>query len=311
MPSPNAPLLAGTPWGEIEIADAHVHFFSPAFFKSLAQQKNDEFVANLLGWDEPTSPEALAMRWAAELDKNQVARAMLVASIPNDTVSVGGAIATRPDRFSAVYMANPLLPGADIRFQSAHKDDQVSGVFLFPAMHHYSMHDDKVCALMQVVAGHPNPVVYVHCGVLSVGFRKKLGLPSHFDMQYSNPVDLYSLAIRFPRISFVIPHFGAGFFREALMVADQCPNVFLDTSSSNTWIRYQAGNMDLPAVFRQALAVLGPKRLLFGSDSSWFPRGYVRKILDDQVEILRQLGVEAEAAHDILGGNLRRLTGHA
>jgi predicted TIM-barrel fold metal-dependent hydrolase len=305
------PLLAETPWGGIEIADAHLHFFSPAFFKSLAEQKNNEPVAGLLGWDEPTSSEALATRWAEELDRNQIQRAMLIASIPNDTESVGAAIETLPDRFSAVYMANPLLPSADIRFQGACRENQVSGVFLFPAMHHYSLQDDRVCALLQVIAGHTNPVVYVHCGVLSVGFRKKLGLASHFDMRYSNPVDLHSLAMRFTRVSFVIPHFGAGFFREALMVADQCPNVYLDTSSSNTWLRYQTGNMDLSAAFRQALAVLGPGRLLFGSDSSWFPRGYVRKIFDNQVEILRQLNVDAVAAQDILGGNLRRILGLA
>ncbi|MES1260477.1 MAG: amidohydrolase family protein [Acidobacteriota bacterium] len=298
-----------TPWGGIEVADAHVHFFSPAFFRSLADQKNNEAVAGLLGWDEPTSPEALAMRWAAELERNHVARALLIASIPNDTVSVGAAIETRPDRFSAVYMANPMLPSADIRFQAASSEDQVSGVFLFPSMHHYSLHDDRVCALLQVIAGHANPLVYVHCGMLSVGFRKKLGLPCHFDMRYSNPTDLYSLASRFSRINFVIPHFGAGFLREALMVADQCPNVYLDTSSSNSWLRCQTSAIDLPGVFRKALDVLGPRRLLFGSDSSWFPRGYVASVLDLQVEILHQLGVDEETAQSVLGGNLRRLVG--
>ncbi len=35
--------------------------------------------------------------------------------------------------------------------------------------------------------GFPGAVVYVHCGMLSVGFRRKLGLHSPFDMRYSNP----------------------------------------------------------------------------------------------------------------------------
>ncbi len=308
----NSPLetpLLQTPWGKLEIADAHVHFFSPAFFKSLAEQKHDEFVAKALGWDEPTSSDALAMRWAEELDRNSVARAMVIGSIPNDTVSVGAAIEHRPDRFSGIYMANPTLPAADIRFQSAAKEDHVSGVFLFPAMHHYSLHDDKVCALMQVLASHQHPVAYVHCGILSVGFRKKLGLPCHFDMRYSNPIDLFALAARFSRIRFVIPHFGSGFFREALMLADQCPNVYFDTSSSNAWIRTQPDNIDLKGVFRKALEVAGPKRLLFGSDSSWFPRGYVRDVLDHQVALLHELGVDEEGARAILGGNFRRLLG--
>jgi len=302
-----AKLLADTPWGGVEIADAHVHFFSPAFFQSVAEQKGDPFVGRLLGWDEPTSPEALAMRWAGELDKSSVQKAMLVASIPNDTRSVGAAVNSYPERFSAVYMANPLLPSPDIRYQAAVSEDQVSGVFLFPAMHHYPIHHDKVCALIQVVGAHPGSLVYVHCVVLSIGFRRRLGLPCNFDMRYSNPVDLHGLATRFPRVNFVIPHFGAGYFREALMVASQCPNVYLDTSGSNSWIQLIPEGLTLPQVFRKALDVAGPGRLLFGTDSSWFPRGWVRGVWEDQLQVLREIGVEEEAARQILGGNLRRL----
>ena len=53
------------------------------------------------------------------------------------------------------------------------------------------------------------------------------------------------------------------------MLADLCPNVYLDTSSTNSWMRYEA--LDLKTVFRRALAVAGPERLLFGTDSSFFP----------------------------------------
>jgi predicted TIM-barrel fold metal-dependent hydrolase len=300
---------ANTPWGDIEVADAHLHFFSPAFFKSLAEQKGVGSVAGLLGWDEPSTPEQLADRWVAEMDRNGVARAMLIASIPNDTVSVGLAVERYPDRFSAVYMTNPTLASPDIRFESALAEDEVSGVFLFPAMHRYSMHDVKVCSLIQVLAGHAGSVVYVHCGVLSVGFRRKLGLPSNFDMRFSNPIDLHALAINFPRLNFVIPHFGAGYFREALMVADLCPNVYLDTSSSNGWMRYQPEGLDLAGAFRRALDVVGPQRLLFGSDSSWFPRGWVKGVFEDQVRALAEIGVDTQAAQAIFGGNLRKLLG--
>ena len=73
--------------------------------------------------------------------------------------------------------------------------------------------------------------MFVHCGALSVGVRKKLGLPSLFDMRYSNPLDVHPVAHRFPSLRFIVPHFGAGLFREALMLADLCPNVWLDTSA--------------------------------------------------------------------------------
>ena len=52
---------------------------------------------------------------------------------------------------------------------------------------------------------------------------------------------------------------------------------------------------------------LGPKRLLFGTDSSWFPRGWMRSVFDTQVAALAAAGVDEESAKSILGGNLRAL----
>jgi hypothetical protein len=143
--------------------------------------------------------------------------------------------------------------------------------------------------------------------MLSVGFRKKLGLHSPFDMRYSNPIDLHAVALAFPGLRFVIPHFGAGYLREALMVADLCPNIYFDTSSSNRWIRCEPAVSDLPGVFRKALDVIGPERLLFGTDSSWFPRGWIRNVFDTQVQALATVGIGTEAAKDILGANLRTI----
>jgi predicted TIM-barrel fold metal-dependent hydrolase len=89
------------------------------------------------------------------------------------------------------------------------------------------------------------------------------------------------------------------------MLADLCPNVYLDTSSSNSWMRYEG--LDLAAVFQRALNVVGPRRLLFGSDSSFFPRGWHHEIFDAQTHVLQELGIGAEDARQILGGNLRRI----
>jgi predicted TIM-barrel fold metal-dependent hydrolase len=96
-------------------------------------------------------------------------------------------------------------------------------------MHRYGIQDPRAEAIIQAAAGYRGRTVFVHGGVLTVGIRKKLGLASPFDMRYSNPLDLHGVALRYPRLNFVIPHFGAGFLREALMLADLCPNVYLDT----------------------------------------------------------------------------------
>ncbi len=296
-----------TPWGELEVADAHVHFFSPAFFSSLNEQMKGADAAPLLGWDVPESVEYLADRWIVEMNHNGVDAAVAVGSIPVDIESVGLAATRHPERLRSVVMVNPLLPGVDIRCQAALAEGQIQGVFLFPAMHCFSMQSEQVRGLLATVSGYPGTVVYVHCGMLSVGFRKKLGLPCPFNMGFSNPIDLHSVAMEFPRQPFVIPHFGAGYFREALMLADLCPNIFFDTSSSNRWMRTDPSSPDLAQVFRKTLEILGHQRLLFGTDSSWFPRGWLRTVFDTQVEALLGAGVDEAAAKAIFGGNLRNL----
>jgi hypothetical protein len=194
-----------------------------------------------------------------------------------------------------------------MRISRALDDRSVNGLFLFPAMHKYSLHDLHVHSLLSIASAYPGTIIYVQMGMLSVGFRKKLGLSSPFDMRFSNPVDLHAVAIAFPRLRFVIPHFGAGYFREALMVADLCPNIYFDTSSSNRWMRCEPAVNGLADVFRRSLDVLGPRRLLFGTDSSWFPRGWVRDVFDTQAQALAAIGVDAETARAIFGGNLQAL----
>ena len=300
-----------TPWGDIEVLDAHMHFFSPAFFQALAEQKGGHTdgagVGETLGWQVPESSEYLADRWVVELNHNGVAGGVLIASTPGDVESVGVAVDRHPDRFHSVLMVNPLLSGADMRCVGALDEGEIHGIFLFPAMHRYSIQDPHVHSLLALLAGYPGTVVYVHCGMLTVGFRSKLGLASPFDMRYSNPIDLHAAALAFPDLPFVIPHFGSGYFREALMLADTCPNIYFDTSSSNRWMRFDPHPMSLAQVFRTSLEVLGPKRLLFGTDSSWFPRGWMRDVFDAQVSALSEAGVDEETARGIFGGNLRRL----
>jgi len=289
-----------TPWGECAVVDAHVHFFSRRFFEALASQagKSAEAVAAELSWELPSAdPAELARRWAAELDAQGVARAAMIASVPGDAASVRLATAACPGRFLAYAMVNPMTdPPAVI--------EGLDAVCFFPAMHQYFIHDVKVEPFLEK-AGRLGTLVFVHCGVLTVGVRTKLGLPSPFDMRFSNPIELHGVALRHPRVRFIVPHFGAGYFREALMLAELCPNVYLDTSSSNSWMRYE--RLDLKTVFRWALDVAGPARLLFGTDSSFFPRGWNQDIFEAQAHALQDLGVSAGDARLIFGGNLQRL----
>ena len=293
------------------ICDAHVHFFSPGFFDALGAQKGLPLdgrvgvVTGALGWEEPASVGALADRWVLELDRHHVTRAVLIASVPADEAAVAAAVAAHPGRFIGFYMLDPTKDDAldRVAWAAAHG---LRGVCLFPAMHRYPIHGPGVARVCEMAAATPGTAVFVHCGALSVGARTMLGLPNRFEMRFGNPLDLQGLALAHPRLPFIVPHFGAGLFREVLMLADACPNVYLDTSSSNRWMRYTP-ELSLRDVFRAALDVTGSKRLLFGTDSSHFPRGWLAAILETQQRALADAGATHEQVADIVGGNLDRL----
>lgn len=311
------PMKKTTPFGDIEVLDAHTHLFSRRFFATLISQsptlsKEAEPLARvgeITGWTmPPNDPAEFASRWKDELDKHQISAAMMMASVPNDEESIAAAVAAFSDRILGGFFLDPTKPDAEARAKRAFDELHLRVACLFPAMFHFSMAESEGArAVVSLASERPGTAVFVHCGALSVGVRKKLGLLSKFDLHYGNPLEIYKLAAEFPKANFMVPHFGAGMFREAMMLADLCPNVFLDTSSSNKWMNYEATPTDLPTIFKQALHVVGHERLLFGSDSSFFPRGWVSDVFYAQIEALVKIGASEEQAQAIFGGNLKRL----
>jgi predicted TIM-barrel fold metal-dependent hydrolase len=290
--------------------DAHCHFFSHQFFSRLAEQRGRGASAtdllHELQWTDPGAPEALADRWVAELDTHGVARAALIASIPGDEDSVGAAIRRHPARFVGFFMLDPGAPDAVARTRRAFGELALRTLCLFPAMNGVPLGDARVEQVVAEAARHTGAAIFVHCGVLSVGVRRKLGLPSRFDIRLGDPLAVSRLALHYPETPFIVPHFGAGLLREALIAADVAPNLHLDTSSSNSWIRYTPG-LTLESVFRTALGTVGASRLLFGTDSSFFPRGWQRPVHEQQRAIVASLGISAADEALIFGGNFERL----
>jgi predicted TIM-barrel fold metal-dependent hydrolase len=303
-----------TEWGEVSVLDAHAHFFSQPFFMQFVQALGGTLpmdypysaLGQRLGWELPTSDHvALGKRWVQEMDAHGVERMVLIASLPGDEESILTAAQEFPLRIIGYFMLDPTRPDAVERARQALAGG-LKGICLFPAMHHFHVWDER-CYRVYEAAQVAGAVVFTHFGILKIGVRDKLGLPSRFDMRFSNPIDLHPVAKDFPGVTFVMPHFGGGFLREALIVGDQCANVCVDTSSSNAWVDVMPMPLHLSDVFRAALRVFGPERILFGTDSTFFPRGWRRDIFEGQVKALATLGVSAENVRLILGGNLRRI----
>lgn len=299
--------MAKSPWGELVVSDAHVHFFSRVFYNGLARQKGlggAEELGPVLNWVIPADAESLAAAWIGEMDRHGLARVCLIASAHGDEASVAAAVKAFPDRFYGYFMLDPTQPDAVQRVQDAARNPHLHTICLFPAMHTYSIADARLVPVFEIASDY-GLAVFVHCGAISVGVRQKLGLPSQFNMRFSNPLDLHAVALHFPRICFMVPHFGAGLLREALMLADLCPNVYLDTSSSNRWMAYEG--LDLRTVLKRAIEVAGLNRLIFGTDSSFFPRGWNATIFDQQATALYELGYDREQVAGVFGGNLEQI----
>src|SRR5262249_16985485 len=161
--SPMDPRIAVLGPGAIQFAtmlcDAHCHFFSSRFLEILTKdvqglptEDRATAVAAKLGWDSPGSVDSLADRWAAELDRHQVGRAALMASIPGDEESVAAAIRRHPSKFVGYFMFNPIAPDADLRLGRALDELHLRVVALFPAMHKYRLDEDRVHAVFTAAA---------------------------------------------------------------------------------------------------------------------------------------------------------------
>jgi predicted TIM-barrel fold metal-dependent hydrolase len=292
------------------VNDGHCHYFSPGFFTALGREatpgsSDPSAIPGRLGWDAPPSDEGLADRWVAELDRNGVSRVMLIASVPGDEASVALAVRRHPSRLAGAFMLDPSAPDAADRVVRAFGEPGMRAVCLFPAMHGVPVTDERSQLVFEAAARHRR-TVFVHCGLLTIGIRTKLGLASRFDLRLGDPLAVAAMAVRFPEVPVIIPHFGAGLFREALMAAVAAPNIVLDTSSTNGWIKLHHG-LALADVFARALDCVGSGRLLFGTDSSFFPRGWHRAIYDVQKQALDAIGVDGSDQGRIFGGNFRRV----
>lgn len=299
----------------MRIHDAHTHFFSSLFFTTLARQsplgiEPDALLADVARRAGLVLPDADVSvhtdRWLAAMDAAGVERMVTFASVPPEAPVVAEAVARAAGRLVGYTVVDPRVDGAVEFVGRALGPLGLRGLLLFPSMHQVAPTDPRLEPIYLLAQQHRAPVV-VHCGVLKVKLRDLLGHPRPYDMAFANPLGLVPVANRHRDVTFVVPHFGAGFLRELLMVGSQCENVWVDTSSSNDWMATQPERPSLAAVFRATVDVFGAERVLFGTDSSTFPRGYRADLRDAQLRAMHDAGLSAAQVAAIMGGNLERL----
>ncbi len=296
----------------IEVVDAHAHFFTASTLKawSLRGRTREGFEQRTRSRTDMTSIELpdestdVAQQWVDEMNRYGItAMGFMVGAEAYDEFLE--AKARFPGRFMGYANINPGDPEAAEKVGKAARDG-LQGIKLYPSswpeLHAY----DAACyPVYEAALKHRFPV-FLHFGITIGG---------QADLRHGNPLDIQVPSRDFPDLNFVIAHFGAGFFRELLLLQYQADNVYMDSSGSNSWMRYLPYDLDLRKIFERAITTGGAEKVIFGTDSTFFPRGFRINILERQYEAVRSLSegsdaiVSVEDIDAIFRGNILRLNG--
>ncbi|MFX0168874.1 MAG: amidohydrolase family protein [Candidatus Hodarchaeota archaeon] len=287
----------------LEVIDSHSHYLNYATFQSWqvsskAIQRRIQTHTDMTSVDTPGPEEDFVQRWVKELDRYGIARIGMMVG-PEAWEDFADGLRRFPDRFYGYANINPLLPEAEDQAQYAIKKLGFHAFKLYPVLHNFYAYGKEAYRIYQVADELQVPVLH-HFGI-SIG--------AGVDLRYGNPLDLQPAARDFPNLKFGIAHLGAGMFRETLLLFYQTDNIYVDTSGSNIWMRYIPYPPDLEGVLKRTLEAGGANRIVFGSDSSMFPRGFRIDILEKQLEIFQRLKVAPDDLRCIFAGNIQELMG--
>jgi len=295
----------------IEVIDAHAHFMTAGSIRAWAErgrnmtsfQKRTETRTDMKSIDMPDVNFDSAKKWADELDRYGISSVGFMIG-PETYDEFMEAQRRFPGYFLGYLNIQPTDPDASRKISKA-ANDGFYGIKLYPSSWRgVHVYDEQLYPIYEEALKH-KMLVFCHFGV-SIG--------GEADLRSGNPIDIQIPARDFPELNFVIAHFGAGFFREVLLMQYQADNVYMDSSGSNIWMKYLPYDLDLKGIFKHAIKAAGTNKILFGTDSTFFPRGFRYNILEEQFNAIKSLKsdglVDDDGIRQIFSGNHRRLTGY-
>jgi uncharacterized protein len=167
----------------------------------------------------------------------------------------------------------------------------VKGFKFHPTVQGFYPYDEIAWPIYEVIAEHRLPAIF-HSGHSGIGSGMRCG--GGLRLEYSNPMHLDDVAIRFPDMQIVIAHPSWPWQDEALSVAMHKPNVWIDLSGWSP--KY------FPPQLVQYANTLLRDRVLFGSD---YPLITPERWLKD----FEEAGFRDEVKPLILKRNAMRLLG--
>jgi predicted TIM-barrel fold metal-dependent hydrolase len=279
------------------VIDFHTH---PVMIQELVRRDESlaQAVREVFGLLFPPQPLEIFLR---ELAAAGIDRAVLLAldctsahgcRIPdNETVAE---LAGKHEQFLGFASVDPGLPDAPKQLERAIRSLGLRGLKLDPALQRFLPNDRERAFPLYAACGELGIPVLLHAG---------LSWAPSGQARYANPTLLEEALQEFPRVRFVLAHFGWPWVGEALMLALKYRNLSLDTSvvfartPGEALRQVLAGQVGLP-VLEGSL----PDQLLFGSN---YPRQDIRRA----VRGVRSLGLSPALEERLFQGNAARLLG--
>lgn len=238
-----------------------------------------------------------AARWIKEIDKHNIDKLVFVTGGGNELLSE--IIRENPEHFIGYAHHNPFDKDAAHKLEIAITAQGLKGYKIIAPDLQGRMDDLALEPVWKVAENYQIPVL-IHFGILGAAG----GLATHVNI---NPMIMHDVARAHPDIPFIIPHFGCGYPQELLQLSWVCPNIFVDTSGSNQWVRWMPYPLTVKDLFKKYYETIGPDRIIFGTDSEWFPRGFVKQYYDEQRKDCVELGMSQDEVKKIFRDNIARL----
>ena len=296
------------PQRRFKVLDFHAHFVVPhqggggraaAGDTAGLTYSQRQYRWMLDGWGFPDpeetvpEPPVVLERWLMELERYELDGVVFVTGAGPEFM--GEAQRAHPDRVYAFSHVSPDAPDAPERLVEDLDVHGLKGYKAFGPRFEMPLDDKRYWPLWEALAARRRPVL-IHYGVLGGGG----GIVYHPRM---SPLTVDPVARAFPELPIVVPHFGAGYWGDLLQLGWAHENVRVDTSGSNQWVRWMPYPLTLRDLVTKAYETFGPSRILFGSDSQYFPRGFAERYLADLIRECAYAGMPDRDVERILHTN--------
>lgn len=234
-----------------------------------------------------------AKRWEKELERYKLKKVAFVTGGNNDILEK--VVNHSPGKFIGFAHHSPENSTAAEDLEKAVTEKKLKGYKVLAPLLKTPLDSPNFKNLWETAEKFRLPVL-IHFGILGGGGGIAAGVNI-------NPLSLEPVAKSYPDIPFVVPHFGCGYIRELLQLCWSCNNVYVDTSGNNEWLRWYPEKLSLEDLFKRFYETIGSRRIIFGSDSSWFPRGFAYRYLLDQLRACYSIKIPENDMARIFGGN--------